>query len=117
MVVVRLNWERGTKMAFGIKKTELAQWKAKASEGEISFLTHFWYDSRFPEHKTVTKAACSDWDKLVAWGKQYGLKEAWIHNREDYPHFDLIGETEKSILELEGKNGKLNQLEKLTGSH
>ncbi|RKL69174.1 hypothetical protein CR203_03845 [Salipaludibacillus neizhouensis] len=104
-------------MAFGIKKTELAQWKAKASEGEISFLTHFWYDSRFPEHKTVTKAACSDWDKLVAWGKQYGLKEAWIHNREDYPHFDLIGETEKSILELEGKNGKLNQLEKLTGSH
>lgn len=103
-------------MAFGISKKELAQWKAHAREGEISFLTHFWYDPRFPEHKTVTKAACTDWDKLVAWGRKYGLKEEWIHKREKYPHFDLIGDTEKFILEQEGQMKKLTDLEKLSAA-
>ncbi|WP_416150653.1 hypothetical protein ACM26V_06690 [Salipaludibacillus sp. HK11] len=98
-------------MAFGVKKTELSRWKEKAKQGHISFLTHFWHDSRFPQYKTVTKAACSNRNTLVTWGKKYGLKEKWIHERDEFPHFDLLGETEEQILLNEGCAEKLLYLQ------
>ena len=98
-------------MAFGVTKTELSRWKEKAKQGHVSFLTHFWYDTRFPQYKTVTKAACMNRETLIAWGKQYGLKEKWIHERDEFPHFDLIGDIEKEILIKEGCEQKLLRLE------
>ncbi|PYZ95260.1 hypothetical protein CR194_07040 [Salipaludibacillus keqinensis] len=104
-------------MAFGVSKHELSLWKKQASEGNISFLTHFWYDARFPQYKTVTKAACSNRETLVSWGKNHGLKESWIHDRDPFPHFDLIGETEKVILKKEGCEEKLIRLEEKLNSN
>ncbi len=90
-------------LAFGIKRKHVEEWKRKIDNGEIAFLTHYWYDERFPDMKTVTKVGCKDLKKLAEWGKQYGLKEEWIHHRKDgYSHFDLIGKTEKYILKAEG---------------
>ncbi|WP_318502611.1 hypothetical protein [Bacillus sp. T3] len=90
-------------MAFGIKRKELLEWKQKVSEGKIAFITHYWIDDRFPECKTVTKVGCSDLDKLISWGKQYGLRPEWIDGRNiQYPHFDLLGEKQKEILLKEG---------------
>lgn len=90
-------------MAFGLKKTELLEWKRRIDNGEIAFLTHYWLDDRFPGCKTVTKVGCSDLDKLKSWGKKYGLKEEWIHFRKDgYSHFDLLGDTQRMILNEEG---------------
>ncbi|MCU9614691.1 hypothetical protein OEV98_14200 [Caldibacillus lycopersici] len=91
-------------MAFGIRRNQLEKWKQKIDQGEIAFLTHYWYDARFPDAKTVTKVGCNDIPKLIQWGKQYGLKEEWMHHRKDgYSHFDLIGDIEKRILIEEGK--------------
>ncbi|WP_301109325.1 hypothetical protein [Sporosarcina sp.] len=103
-------------MAFGIKRQELQAWKEAVSQGEIAFLTHYWLDDRFPGINTVTKAGCSDMEKLTSWGKQYGLRPEWIHAREQYPHFDLLGERQEEILKAEKrldqlfrfKNGKNN---------
>lgn len=90
-------------MAFGLKKQELAEWKRRIDNGEIAFLTHYWLDDRFPGCKTVTKVGCSDLEKLKSWGKKYGLKEEWIHYRKDgYSHFDLLGDTQRMILQEEG---------------
>jgi hypothetical protein len=90
-------------MAFGIKREELNEWKAKVARGEIAFLTHYWLDDRFPGSKTVTKVGCSDLDKLAAWGKQYGLEPQWIDKRKaTMPHFDLFGERRDAILKKEG---------------
>ena len=89
-------------MAFGIKRSELLNWKRKVSEGEIAFLTHFWIDERFPGCKTVTKAGCADRNKLARWGKQYGLRQEWIHEDPAYPHFDLLGRSQYQILKQEG---------------
>jgi hypothetical protein len=97
-------------MAFGIKRQELQAWKKKVSQGELAFITHYWLDPRFPQCKTVTKVGCSDVEKLVEWGKGYGLKREWIHEREKFPHFDLLGERQQEILEKEGLS---HQLEKL----
>ncbi|MCP6683031.1 hypothetical protein [Bacillus nakamurai] len=88
-------------MAFGITRSELERWKEAVSRGEIAFLTHYWLDDRFPDAKTVTKVGSSDIDKLISWGAEYGLKPEWIHQKDEYPHFDLLGETQKSILEDE----------------
>ncbi|MBD0406448.1 hypothetical protein CHH79_00230 [Bacillus siamensis] len=88
-------------MAFGITRRELERWKRDVSEGKIAFLTHYWLDDRFPEAKTVTKAGSSDLDKLIRWGSEYGLKPEWIHHKNAFPHFDLLGETQKRILEKE----------------
>ncbi|WP_342511543.1 hypothetical protein MKY34_13860 [Sporosarcina sp. FSL K6-1522] len=96
-------------MAFGIKRDELVAWKKAVANGEIVFLTHYWLDDRFPGCNTVTKAGCADIDKLVEWGKQYGLKREWIDMRDHYPHFDLFGQHERSILEHEGL---IDQLER-----
>ncbi len=65
------------------------------------FLTHYWLDDRFPEAKTVTKVSSSDLNKLIRWGAEYGLKPEWIHHKNEFPHFDLLGETQRSILEKE----------------
>ena len=90
-------------MAFGIKRADVEKWKQKIDDGQIAFLTHYWLDDRFPGCKTVTKVGCSDLTKLIEWGMQYGLKEEWIHHRKDgYSHFDLLGDTQKRILQKEG---------------
>lgn len=89
-------------MAFGIQRDELASWKVKVTNGEIAFLTHYWIHPRFDNITTVTKAGCSDLKRLISWGEQYGLKQEWIHARDKYPHFDLIGEMQRDILIAEG---------------
>jgi hypothetical protein len=97
-------------VAFGIKRHELMKWKAKVEQGDsVVFLTHYWLHPRFPHVKTVTKAGCSNLKLLEEWGSQYGLKSEWIHKREQYPHFDLIGEKQVEILNHEGI---LDQLER-----
>lgn len=88
-------------MAFGINRQELLAWKQAVRRGEIAFLTHYWIDERFPEAKTVTKVGCSDIEKLTKWGEQYGLRQEWIHMRSNYPHFDLIGDRAREILQSE----------------
>jgi hypothetical protein len=89
-------------MAFGIKKHELQNWKNQVDCGEIAIITHYWYDLRFPDCKTVTKVGCMSTDVLAQWGKQYDLKEQWIHQRSHYSHFDLLGNKQIEILKKEG---------------
>ncbi|MFC4735702.1 hypothetical protein ACFO4L_03800 [Bacillus daqingensis] len=104
-------------MAFGVTKQELAAWKRSVRSGNVAFLTHFWYDKRFPQYNTVTKAACSDRGRLIEWGLTYGLHETWIHEDRLYPHFDLIGADEFRILEQEGELEKLLKLRMRAGSN
>lgn len=90
-------------MAFGIKRSDVELWKKKVERADIAFLTHYWQDERFPDCRTVTKAGCSDVEKLVKWGKQYGLQPEWIDSRNpSRPHFDLLGEKQLTILKKEG---------------
>lgn len=96
-------------MAFGVQREELETWKKAVKDGEIAFLTHYWLDERFPGCKTVTKAGCAKVDKLIEWGKQYGLKPEWIDMRNDYPHFDLFGKHERTVLENEGLTDQLER--------
>ncbi|EUJ24798.1 hypothetical protein PGRAN_02865 [Listeria grandensis FSL F6-0971] len=97
-------------MAFGVKRAELEAWKKRADSGEVAFLTHYWLDDRFPDSKTVTKAACADIEKLAAWGATYGFKPEWIDKRHDgYPHYDLFGEIQRTVLK---KEGEWDQLER-----
>ncbi|RSL33276.1 hypothetical protein D7Z54_11670 [Salibacterium salarium] len=96
-------------MAFGINRRELNDWKQKATAGEIAFITHYWYDPRFPECHSVTKVASSNLKKLAEWGAQYGLKSEWIHQRESFPHFDLLGDKQVQILKEEGKHSQLQR--------
>ncbi|TVY08927.1 hypothetical protein [Paenibacillus cremeus] len=88
-------------MAFGIKRSELTQWKEAVSRGEIAFLTHFWLEPRFPGITTVTKVGCADLDRLAAWCQANGLNPNYIHRREPFPHFDLIGPKQIEILKKE----------------
>jgi hypothetical protein len=89
-------------MAFGIKRHELIKWKKQVTEGNnIAFLTHFWLHPRYPGITTVTKAGCSDIERLVQWGSSYGLKKEWIHLHDEFPHFDLIGDKQREILHKE----------------
>ncbi len=44
-------------MAFGINREELKHWKKQVAQGDIAFLTHYWFDKRFPQFNTVTKVA------------------------------------------------------------
>jgi len=96
-------------MAFGIKRQELLTWKDAVRKGEIAFLTHYWLDDRFPGCKTVTKVGCSNVDLLIEWGSRYGLKPEWIDFKEDYPHFDLFGHYQESILQQEGLLDQLHR--------
>ncbi|GAA3409083.1 hypothetical protein ACFFNY_08800 [Paenibacillus hodogayensis] len=88
-------------MAFGITRDELNRWKDAVSRGEIAFLTHYWLDSRFPGIRTVTKVGCADLERLAAWCKARGLDPRYIHNRPPFPHFDLMGRRQASILREE----------------
>lgn len=96
-------------MAFGIKRSQLTKWKSDVEAGQISFITHFWFDSRFPDKKSVTKVGCSNLQKLILWGSKYGLKAEWIHERDTYPHFDLIGDKQRTIMEQEGRFEELQK--------
>ncbi|MBM6618853.1 hypothetical protein [Bacillus suaedaesalsae] len=97
-------------MAFGIKRKELNDWKEKVKEGnEVVFITHYWLHPRFPEIKTVTKAGCANHKVLEQWGQKYGLKSEWIHKREQYPHFDLIGDMQVEILLKEGMQDQVER--------
>ncbi|GGA41352.1 hypothetical protein [Paenibacillus physcomitrellae] len=89
-------------MAFGIDRRQLAAWKKQVSDGEIAYLTHYWLDDRFPGARTVTKVGCSDLAKLEAWCVRHGLNPRYIHRRDAFPHFDLIGSKQRSILAEEG---------------
>ncbi|MBP1999064.1 hypothetical protein J2Z69_000083 [Paenibacillus shirakamiensis] len=88
-------------MAFGIQRSELKAWKASVADGEIAYLTHFWYDSRFPDITTVTKVGCSDLTKLTQWCQKHQLNPKYIHLRPPFPHFDLMGRRQREILRQE----------------
>lgn len=90
-------------MAFGIKRSELADWKKNVREGRIDILTHYWLDERFPGSTSVTKVGCCDMEKLAAWGSQYGLRKEWIHKDPRHPHYDLFGEYQLKVLQQEGR--------------
>ncbi|MCC3378318.1 hypothetical protein ACFQ5D_00565 [Paenibacillus farraposensis] len=96
-------------MAFGINRQELAAWKREVSRGEIAFLTHYWLDDRFPGNTTVTKVGCSDLDKLRLWCGNNGLNPRYIHQRQPYPHFDLIGSKQTEILRKYGISDQLKR--------
>ncbi|ASK63432.1 hypothetical protein CFK37_15340 [Virgibacillus phasianinus] len=98
-------------MAFGLKRADLQRWKTSVKQGNISFLTHYWQDSRFPEYYSVTKVGCSDMEKLITWGEKYQLQENWIHLDKNFPHFDLLGAKQREILIAENQ---LEQLEKFS---
>ncbi|UQZ86466.1 hypothetical protein SK3146_05759 [Paenibacillus konkukensis] len=85
-------------MAFGIARRELNAWKEKVARGEIAYLTHYWYEPRFPGIKTVTKVGCSDLERLRSWCAEHGLNPDYIHYRAEFPHYDLIGAKQKEIL-------------------
>ncbi len=88
-------------MAFGVKRDELNAWKQAVSRGEIAFLTHFWYDPRFPDIHSVTKVGCTNLELLQRWCITNGLNPKYIHHRPPFPHFDLLGEKQKEILQKE----------------
>ncbi|MBD3858394.1 hypothetical protein IEE86_01495 [Bacillus sp. 28A-2] len=96
-------------MAFGIKRSDLNAWKSTVRQGKVALLTHYWLDDRFPNANTVTKAACQDIGQLIAWGETHGLKKEWIHVREGFPHFDLIGEWQERILQKERSLGNIQE--------
>jgi len=96
-------------MAFGITRDELNRWKSAVSRGEIAFLTHYWLDPRFPGCTTVTKVGCSDRRRLAAWCRENGLNPRYIHEREAFPHFDLIGSKQAEILRKEGLTDHLER--------
>lgn len=89
-------------MAFGITRAELARWKEAVARGEVAFLTHYWFDPRFPDIKTVTKVGSSDLGRLTDWCVANGLNPDYIHHRPPFPHFDLIGPKQRDILRREG---------------
>lgn len=88
-------------MAFGITRMEMNEWKAAVARGEIAFLTHYWLDPKFPWMTTVTKVGCADLAKLSRWCEDNGLPPKHIHARNEYPHFDLIGDKQVEVLTRE----------------
>jgi len=89
-------------VAFGITRAELAAWKEAVLEGEIAYLTHYWYDPRFPEIRSVTKVGCADMARLTDWCLSHGLNPRYIHRRPPFPHFDLMGSKQQAVLRMEG---------------
>ena len=96
-------------MAFGISREELARWKRSVASGQLSYLTHYWLEPRFPGIKTVTKVGCSDLGRLIRWCEKHGLNPEYIHRREEYPHYDLIGSRQRDILLAEGQYEQLRR--------
>ncbi|BBI32991.1 hypothetical protein [Cohnella abietis] len=85
-------------MAFGITRNELNEWKKSVTRGETAFLTHYWYDARFPEIQTVTKVGNANLERLKNWCITHGLNPKYIHLRPPFPHFDLMGSKQREIL-------------------
>ena len=85
-------------MAFGIKREELIRWKEAVNRGEIAFLTHYWIHPRFPDVKSVTKVGCADLRRLSEWCLAHGLNPQYIHRRQPFPHYDLIGDKQIEVL-------------------
>jgi hypothetical protein len=85
-------------LAFGITREELNEWKAEVTRGETAYLTHYWFDPRFPDFRTVTKVGNANLERLEEWCIKNGLNPKYIHNRSPFPHFDLIGTKQKEIL-------------------
>ncbi|WP_238357870.1 hypothetical protein [Cohnella zeiphila] len=102
-------------MAFGITRKELERWKRSVANGRLSYLTHYWLDPRFPGMTTVTKVGCADLNRLVRWCRKHGLNPDYIHRRGEFPHFDLIGEKQRSILLDEGQYDQLRRFRLLDG--
>lgn len=98
-------------LAFGIKREELNEWKEKVKKGEIAFITHYWYDDRFPDAKTVTKVGCCDLERLAEWGKKYHIPAKYIDKRSPYPHFDLLGKRQWEIMKAENMLDQLKRFE------
>ncbi|MFG6120762.1 hypothetical protein [Thalassobacillus sp. B23F22_16] len=96
-------------MAFGVDREELTQWKERVSKGQIAFLTHYWLDDRFPGCDTVTKVGCRDVEKLKRWGAKHGLQPNWIHQDDQYPHYDLFGDVQARILSAEGIHSQIKR--------
>ncbi|WP_373232272.1 hypothetical protein [Cohnella sp.] len=88
-------------MAFGITRVELNAWKTSVTHGETAFLTHYWFDPRFPNFNTVTKVGNANLGRLTQWCIENGLNPKYIHNRSPFPHFDLIGPKQLEILRKE----------------
>lgn len=101
-------------MAFGIDREELQAWKDKVKRGEIAFLTHYWYEPRFPSCRTVTKVGCSDVSRLTDWCLANGLPPKYIHHRQPFPHFDLIGPKQQEILQREKQWHQLRKFGMMT---
>ncbi|EXX85783.1 hypothetical protein BG53_07230 [Paenibacillus darwinianus] len=89
-------------MAFGLQRAELVEWKKRVAAGEIAYMTHYWLEARWPDSTTVTKVGCADLGKLSRWCRSNGLNPEYIHARDDYPHYDLIGSKQREILAREG---------------
>ncbi|RED61758.1 hypothetical protein [Cohnella lupini] len=85
-------------MAFGITRAELNEWKAAVSRGETSFLTHYWFDPRFPDIRTVTKVGNANLARLTEWCVGHGINPKYIHDRPPFPHFDLMGALQREVL-------------------
>lgn len=96
-------------MAFGITRSELNQWKESVLRGEITYLTHYWLEPRFPGIKTITKVGCADLKTLTNWCLSHGLNASYIHKRDHYPHFDLIGPKQKEVLYKENQWEQINR--------
>ncbi|MGO4541219.1 hypothetical protein [Paenibacillus sp. 2TAB19] len=96
-------------MAFGITRAEMESWKTAVAGGDIAFLTHYWLDPRFPDMRTVTKVGCSDLAKLSRWCLDNGLNPRYIHNRDPFPHFDLLGAKQRELLLKENKHDQLER--------
>ncbi|AZN43576.1 hypothetical protein [Paenibacillus albus] len=101
-------------MAFGIKREELNVWKKRVASGDIAFITHYWHEPRWDGITTVTKVGCSDIAKLEAWCRSQGLDPAYIHRRQPFPHYDLIGRKQLEILRREGYEDQITRF-KLDG--
>jgi hypothetical protein len=85
-------------VAFGITRAELNTWKEAVTRGETAYLTHYWFDPRFPDYRTVTKVGNANLERLTHWCNQNGLNPRYIHNRPPFPHFDLMGHRQVEIL-------------------
>jgi hypothetical protein len=88
-------------VAFGITREELNQWKSTVTRGEMAFLTHYWFDPRFPQFNTVTKVGNANLERLTEWCIANELNPKYIHHRPPFPHYDLIGPKQTEILRKE----------------
>jgi len=96
-------------MAFGITREELREWQQKVRQGSIAFLTHYWYDARFPHCRSVTKVGCAHIHNLKKWGMTYDLSPDLIDYHHKYPHFDLFGDLQLHILMKENQWEQINR--------